>query len=324
MVKRWPPLNPSNKHKYQNFSTIIIVTKKVLPHLKYVAFALAAITALAGLAAASAYGFFAYQKLGYEKRALEESVSMLQKTRDDLTLNLENERNQNQSLSASLRSEQDKNQMFSSQIQQISGTVGKLDKLSKTPPELLKKYSKVYFLNENYAPMPLEAIDSQYLFEPARTQLIFGSVRNFLLNMLAAAKADGKPLEVVSAYRSFYEQENVKTGYKVLYGSGANRFSADQGYSEHQLGTAVDLTVPEIDGLSVKFNATPSYQWLTQNAHHYGFILSYPKENNYYQYEPWHWRFVGVALATRLHDQGILFYNLPQADIDPYLISIFD
>ncbi|MEK7495870.1 MAG: D-alanyl-D-alanine carboxypeptidase family protein, partial [Patescibacteria group bacterium] len=64
--------------------------------------------------------------------------------------------------------------------------------------------------------------------------------------------------------------------------------------------------------------------WLTENAYKYGFILSYPKQNTYYRFEPWHWRFVGVALATKLHDGNKYFYDLSQREIDQYLVSIFD
>ena len=71
-------------------------------------------------------------------------------------------------------------------------------------------------------------------------------------------------------------------------------------------------------------NLTPAYQWMTDNAHKYGFVLSYPKDNSYYVYEPWHWRFVGVKLATDLHNQGKNFYDLDQRVIDTYLVNIFD
>ena len=110
----------------------------------------------------------------------------------------------------------------------------------------------------------------------------------------------------------------------MLYGSGANQFSAEQGYSEHQLGTTVDLTTSEVGELSVKLDATPAYQWLTANAYRYGFILSYPKGNAFYQYEPWHWRFVGVTLATKIAVAGTHFYEMLQNDIDANLVNIFD
>jgi D-alanyl-D-alanine carboxypeptidase len=110
----------------------------------------------------------------------------------------------------------------------------------------------------------------------------------------------------------------------VVYGSGANAFSADQGYSEHQLGTAADVTTNTLAGGLDGFDATPAYKWLTANAYKYGFILSYPQGNGYYEYEPWHWRFVGKKLARYLHTTNERFYDLDQRTIDSYLINIFD
>lgn len=224
-----------------------------------------------------------------------------------------------------LEAEQAKNTMFESQIREISGAVGTLTKLSETDKELLQKYSKVYFLSENYAPSHLLDIDTAYLWEKAKPQQIHANAMPFLSAMLTEASSSASTsMRIVSGYRSFSDQISVKSGYKTLYGSGANQFSADQGYSEHQLGTAIDITTPKLDGLSLQFEKQPAYVWLMENAHRFGFVLSYPKGNAYYQFEPWHWRFVGVALATKLHNDGKYFYDLTQREIDVYLISIFD
>ena len=113
----------------------------------------------------------------------------------------------------------------------------------------------------------------------------------------------------------------------MTYGSGtANQFSADQGYSEHQLGTTLDFTTPVIKGALLSFAKTTAYTWMNDNAYKYGFVISYPKQNTYYEYEPWHWRFVGRELATYLHniDNGGYFYQLDQRFIDTYLVKIFD
>jgi LAS superfamily LD-carboxypeptidase LdcB len=131
-------------------------------------------------------------------------------------------------------------------------------------------------------------------------------------------------LKILSAYRSFGEQGILKSGYKTFYGSGANQFSADQGYSEHQLGTTVDFTTSKLGLNFESFKNTPEYSWLATNAYKYGFTLSYPEGNSFYQFEPWHWRFVGTKLATRLHEEGKYFYDMDQRLIDQYLISIFD
>jgi D-alanyl-D-alanine carboxypeptidase len=142
--------------------------------------------------------------------------------------------------------------------------------------------------------------------------------------MLAAAKRDGIDLTIVSAYRSFETQAELKGAYLQSYGSGANTFSADQGYSEHQLGTAVDFSTPDLGGTLGGFGDSEAYTWLKANAHKYGFVLSYPEGNSYYVYEPWHWRFVGEDLASDLKRDGAYFYDWDQRKIDEYLIKIFD
>ena len=110
----------------------------------------------------------------------------------------------------------------------------------------------------------------------------------------------------------------------VTYGSGANQFSADQGFSEHQLGTTIDFTTPELGANFDNFKSSSAYDWLLSNAYKYGFVISYPEGNNYYQFEPWHWRFVGKGLAKRLYEDGEYFYDLDQRTIDSYLINIFN
>lgn len=227
-------------------------------------------------------------------------------------------------LSESLDTERYKNSLFSDQINEILGTVGKLDKLSKTDKELLQKYSKIYFLNENYIPESLTLIPSEYIFEKNKEIKIHSKVLPELTNLLKSAKNSSLDLKIISGFRSFGEQSFLKGAYTFSYGSNANRFSADQGYSEHQLGTTVDFTTTSVGATFSGFSKTKEYEWLVQNAYKYGFIISYPEENTYYQYEPWHWRFVGKELAERLHQEKQNFYDLEQRTIDTYLINIFD
>ncbi|KXJ99852.1 MAG: D-alanyl-D-alanine carboxypeptidase [Parcubacteria bacterium OLB19] len=220
--------------------------------------------------------------------------------------------------------EKEKNEEFEKQIRKISGTVNNLDKLSKTDKELLQKYSRTYFLNENFIPMKLKKIDNQYVM-PDKTDLYFhGNAVGFLEEMLDDAKEAGFDIRIISAYRSFDEQADLKGQYTQIYGSGSNAFSADQGYSEHQLGTTVDIVDMETRTTSQSFGQTEAFKWLEDNAYRYGFVLSYPENNEFYIYEPWHWRFVGVDLARDLHRADAQFYEWDQRKIDEYLIKIFD
>lgn len=228
-------------------------------------------------------------------------------------------------LDSLLTAEQKKSETYKNQIGEITNTVDTLTKLTTTDKELLQKYSRVFFLSENYVPSDLTPIDTKYLYAKNKPLQIHDRVWPFLKKMLDTASDAGVPLQIISAYRSFGTQEALKSTYKILYGAGtSNQFSADQGYSEHQLGSTVDLTTPTLGASFESFARTEAYAWLRAHAHEYGFILSYPENNSFYQFEPWHWRFVGIALATRLHKQDNYFYEFDQREIDKYLINIFN
>jgi len=244
-------------------------------------------------------------------------ITMLTDTLTDVTDELDD-------TESDLRTEKNKNDTFEDQIKKITGTVGDLDKLSKTDEELLQKYSKVYFLNENYVPSDIKQIDKDYILAGKNAQFFHGDALPFLEDMIEEAEDDDIDLKVISAYRSFDHQTELKGQYTQTYGSGANTFSADQGYSEHQLGTTLDITDPATGGTYVSFAQTEAYQWLLKNAYKYGFVLSYPEDNAYYIFEPWHWRFVGTDLAKDLHRADANFYDWEQRKIDEYLLTIFD
>lgn len=231
----------------------------------------------------------------------------------------------NTGLQDALQHEQIRNNAYEEQIQNISSTVGHLYKLSQTDRELLQKYSNVYFLNENYVPSTLSDIDPSLLQRKDKVEKIHTTIKPYLEALMRDAQANNIPLSILSAYRSFDTQTTLKTSYKIQYGTtAANRFSADQGYSEHQLGSTVDFTTPLNGETLSKFEGTSAYTWLLENAYRYGFVLSYPKGNTFFQFEPWHWRFVGVELATRLHNENKYFYDLDQRDINTYLGKIFE
>ena len=212
---------------------------------------------------------------------------------------------------------------FGAAVQKLSGTVFTLDKLTKTDPELLIKYSRVYFLNENYTPASLTLIPPTYVWS-GKEEYFHGQAELHLESLIQASRTAGAEVQIISAYRSFERQKDLKSKYRITYGTGANTFSAEQGYSEHQLGTAVDFTTLALGAAFEKFDQTTSFMWLKEIAHKYGFILSYPKGNAYYIYEPWHWRYVGVELATKLHNENKNFYDIDQRAINEYLVKTFD
>lgn len=275
--------------------------------------AVALVIALLSLGAVAYFYYGTLKELDLTKSELASTTAVLMATEAKA-----------KSLGESLETEIYKNSLFSGQISEIAGTVGKLDKLSKTDKELLQKYSKVYFLNENYTPESLTYIPAEFVYNPDKQIQIHTKVLPFLQDLIKAARSSGHDLKIISGFRSFGEQSSLKSSYSVVYGSGANKFSADQGYSEHQLGTTLDFTTAELGADFTSFGKTEAYKWLLENAYKFGFVISYPQGNAYYQYEPWHWRFVGRKLAERLDEEGQHFYDLDQRNIDAYLINIFD
>ncbi|MCX6752835.1 MAG: M15 family metallopeptidase [Candidatus Nomurabacteria bacterium] len=283
-----------------------------------------------GIAVFGLISYINYRFYGVEKMIAQSEAQMAvsnnqnQKKIKEIYDLINNTQSTQSSIASVLEQEKQKNSILNDQFSEITNTVGALEKLSTTDPELLKKYSKVYFLNEHYIPVSLAEVPAEYRDEQSVNYQFLTDALPFLQELIDAGNSDGVSIKAFSAYRSFATQSTLKDAYKVAYGSGANTFSADQGYSEHQLGTALDFTTSKTSGILVGFSHTPEYKWLVDNGYKYGFVISYPDGNAYYKFEPWHWRFVGVALATRLHEENKYFYDEDQRTIDNYLVNIFD
>jgi D-alanyl-D-alanine carboxypeptidase len=122
--------------------------------------------------------------------------------------------------------------------------------------------------------------------------------------------------EIISGYRSYAAQSIAWSKWLEREPDRAAIISVPPGHSEHQLGTTLDFGSPELAEIigeddvdfHTYFYKTGEGEWLNRHAHEYGFSLSYPLEaieiTGFY-YEPWHYRYIGVELATQLHDDGI-------------------
>ncbi len=117
------------------------------------------------------------------------------------------------------------------------------------------------------------------------------------------ASGEGMTLWIASGYRSYSYQNGLYTGYVKRSGKeAADTYSARPGHSEHQSGYAFDL-----NSINDSFANTKEGKWINQNCYRYGFIIRYPKgkeDETGYKYEPWHLRYVGVDLATKLYNAG--------------------
>ncbi|MBI3013230.1 MAG: M15 family metallopeptidase [Elusimicrobia bacterium] len=120
----------------------------------------------------------------------------------------------------------------------------------------------------------------------------------------ASAKSENISILILSAYRSFKEQELLFQDAEKRHGTGKGiLWVAPAGFSEHHTGYVFDLADeerPETDD-DPSFESTKSSHWLLQNASQHGFELSFPRGNDQgISYEPWHWRFVGDPTSQKL------------------------
>ncbi len=123
-------------------------------------------------------------------------------------------------------------------------------------------------------------------------------------DMQAAAAADGISLWILSSFRSYEDQDVIYNRYVAQDGrDAADTYSSRPGHSDHQTGYTFDLNSLEQD-----FQYDPAGKWLDKNCYKYGFIIRYPKgkeSSTGYMYEPWHVRYIGVDLATKVTQSGL-------------------
>ena len=185
---------------------------------------------------------------------------------------------------------------------------GSSDSGSYTDPDSnLVIVNKKHPLSSSYAPGDLVAVNT--LTYDGRTVYMRAEAAAALKTMFDAAKNEGIYLKAGSGYRSYSTQSSLYSNYVANYGqASADRFSARPGYSEHQTGLAMDISdYSEANYVEESFEDTEEGIWLAKNAYKYGFILRYPatKESvTGYMYEPWHFRYVGVSIATEIYSRG--------------------
>jgi D-alanyl-D-alanine carboxypeptidase len=125
----------------------------------------------------------------------------------------------------------------------------------------------------------------------------------------AMAEAGKGTLILNSGFRTYKNQQGLYNRTRDTRGLAvAERLSARPGHSEHQLGLAADFSVKgQGCVIMVCFGKTEAGIWLAENAHEFGFVLRYPKGYKPvtgFQYEPWHFRYVGVELTTEMKTKG--------------------
>jgi D-alanyl-D-alanine carboxypeptidase len=162
----------------------------------------------------------------------------------------------------------------------------------------------VYALGPDYVPPDLVEVDA------AGRRLRTVAIAD-LEALFKAAEAAGVPLAIQSAYRSHgYQAGTFESWVAQLGREAALRTSARPGHSEHQLGTAIDFR--SADGPPAwdlpDWGATPAGAWLAEHGWRYGFVMSYPaglEEETCYDYEPWHFRYLGRNEAAAQRASGL-------------------
>ena len=131
-----------------------------------------------------------------------------------------------------------------------------------------------------------------------------------LYQMMRAADRDGCALYVRQAYRSYADEARR---YDLLSASGQT--AQKPGESSYQTGLSVTLVGADwkTKELTADFAQSAEAQWLSEHAAEYGFVLRYPagkEEITGWSYEPWHYRYVGVAAAALMAERGLCLEEL--------------
>jgi len=161
--------------------------------------------------------------------------------------------------------------------------------------------NKYYYLTSDYIPNDLVTINSNYGSGTLRSEAY-----EAFKKLSDDAKKEGLSIYISSGYRSYDLQNGLYNMYlKNDPQNIVDTYSARPGFSEHQTGLAIDVNT-----ISDSFAYTKEYEWLKENAYKYGYILRYPKEYTNltgYKFEPWHYRYVGINIASYIQEHGITY-----------------
>ena len=165
--------------------------------------------------------------------------------------------------------------------------------------------NKYYKLDKDYEPEDLTVINSKFA---SGTQKLRKEAADKFEEMASDMLKENLKIYAGSTYRSYSYQEGLYNRYVKKDGfKEAETYSARAGYSEHQLGLAVDIVNGKWNYLS---EGDKEYTWLINNSYKYGFILRYPHESEYitgYVFEDWHFRYLGIELATKVYESKLTY-----------------
>ncbi|MBC7746409.1 M15 family metallopeptidase [Pedobacter sp.] len=223
---------------------------------------------------------------------------------------------------------QDSNRIYAEVRQELSnsvysGGVGKIEFPGTTgslniPSWEVFRSGQIWSLVSSDTPLPSSFIPDNLVDvapphgDNALPMKIQSTINTPLTALLSSAEAAGYPLMLSSAYRSIADQQSLYTAFVETKGqAAADRYVANPGQSEHHTGLAVDLSDIS-DSCSLNSDrcslGNDSSAWLATYAHLYGFTIRYPEGKQPItgiSYEPWHYRYVGIPLATKLYESEL-------------------
>lgn len=167
-------------------------------------------------------------------------------------------------------------------------------------------------LNMDYVPSNLRKVNIPFASnEPIEKTFLTNEAATAIEDLYLAALANGLHIKGLSGYRSYHRQAIIYQKYCSLFGEKkASRISAQPGMSEHQTGLAIDVSCATVNfELNENFGNTPEGKWLNSHCHEYGFIIRYPQGKEHitgYSYEPWHLRYVGIEVATKMYENHLV------------------
>jgi D-alanyl-D-alanine carboxypeptidase len=157
-----------------------------------------------------------------------------------------------------------------------------------------------------YNKLPSDYVPKGYEDISLKTTALRGKAGDAYNEMVDAAKNDGLYLYSISSYRSYkYHEDRYNEKVRARGQADVDKTNARPGYSEHQTGLAADFI-----SLDESFANTEEGKWLAKNAYKFGFILRYPEGKEKitgYDYEPWHFRYVGIKMATVIQQTGLTY-----------------
>ncbi len=167
--------------------------------------------------------------------------------------------------------------------------------------------NKEHPLNKTFIPNDLIDTNSKY----KNNVLINKEVLNHFLKMKYDMQLLGFNIDIMSGYRDYNYQAKIynrslsEKGYTYTI-----RSIAKPGCSEHQTGLAIDICIYKNNKVYIEDQIlnTKELAFLKNNAHKYGFILRYPEDKEDitgYNYEPWHYRYVGLPLSEHLYKNDL-------------------